>query len=182
MPDSGLSFPHPWQQVRRSLAISVLIGSSRTAQILYAVLSGICLLVAILILTEQIGAAGNALQYAATSIACAAALRVGIEARKKRSSVFLDISGTGDLRFGSVQSDSAGGRSQLDPTSMPTYFLMAGSVINPFVLILRLADKYGIVNTLIIFPDSVSVDAFRRLSLACRWLAGQKKRQQLTPI
>lgn len=182
MKNSGSSPSDQPHRVIRSLAVSVLVRPSRTAQILYAALSGICLIVAILILMGQSGVTTSIHRYAASFIACAAALRVGIEVCKKHPSVFFDISGTGDLRLGPTLSGGIGDRSQLNPLLMPTYFLMAGSVINPFVLVLRLADKYGIVNTLVIFPDSVSDGAFRRLSVACRWLAVQKKRQQLTPI
>lgn len=182
MPDSDASFPSQLHRASRSIAISALVRPSRWAQILYAALSAVCLIVSLTILFGQADNVANISQYVGSFIACAAALRVGIEACKKRSSVFFDMSGTGDLRIGTVPNASVLGRGQLDSTSMPATYLMAGSVITPFLLVLRLAQNHGSINTLVIFPDSVSGDAFRRLSLACRWLAGQKKRQQLAPL
>ena len=107
----------------------------------------------------------------------AAAFLLSLEYRKHRASWALDISGTGDIRVSAASEANAPACFDSRSGSTEMRYLAAGSLITPLLLVLRLADSHDNINTLMVFPDSVSHDAFRRLSLACRWLSVQRHRQ-----
>lgn len=162
----------------KSIAISVLIRPSRWMQILCVTMSGLCLLIGLCVVVGHVGAPHAVVQYGLSAIALAAAVWLAIELHKQRRSYVLDITGAGDIRLQTTTANSSDPRAVAHSSSESSRSLVAGSVITPMLLVLRLADNHGNINTLLIFTDSVSHDAFRRLSLACRWLAGHRKRRQ----
>lgn len=139
----------------------------------------LCLSLAILLaIPLQLSDTNLILRLLASTIALLAAIFSGKELLRQRTAFLLDITGAADIRL-SVSSRTSTTTSLPDtPPPAETRFLAAGSFISPLLMVLRLADKHDNINTLLIFPDSVSQDAFRRLALACRWLAAHRKRRQ----
>ena len=141
-------------------------------------LSLLCLTVALVTFFGRSESDLHAVRISTLVTGLAAAVVSARELLRHRASYLLDITGTGDLRLSAnvpvnknIPIDAAIGSDNVQ-------VLAAGSLITPVLLILRLADKHDNINTLLIFPDSVSHDAFRRLALACRWLAAQRNRRQ----
>ena len=182
-----------------SIAISVIVYPSLWLKILCGAACCLCCCLAIaLALPLQSTNASLILRLLASAIALFGAAAAGKQLFRQRRAWLLDITGAADIRLSTLpcrpprfsrpgfQPDF-----QLDPQlnhkldpqpDMPlpaeTRFLAAGSFISPLLMVLRLADKHDNINTLLIFPDSVSLDAFRRLALACRWLAAHRQRRQ----
>jgi hypothetical protein len=114
------------------------------------------------------------LLYAAFSATASVALVMKV-ARKNATSR-IDISGTGQIR---LSSSDTGRRSDVVLEADDEKFLeiASGSLISNALLCLRLKSRTGLIQTLLIFPDSVSQDCFRCLLVACRWIAAQNTRQ-----
>ena len=107
---------------------------------------------------------------------CASILSVK-EIIQQRTIFDLHISGAGDLTLTPVTENDNGFLVGKNPHANARW-LARGSLITPILLVLRLADNCGDIKPLLIFPDSVSNDVFRRLSVACRWLATRKEHHQ----
>lgn len=90
----------------------------------------------------------------------------------------LDISGTGQVRISgkllATSDDAATPNASANTTRLCK--ILTGSLLIPSLLVLRLQQDAGSVITLAIFRDSVSPEAFRRLSVACHWVAAQHHR------
>jgi toxin CptA len=95
--------------------------------------------------------------------------------RRGRKTYLLDISGIGQIRLRvlrgsddafSIRSEKAAGSDGI------LVILLADSTIWPRFLMLRLQAEGGYVYNVAILPDSLSSEAFRATSVACRWIAG----------
>ncbi|WP_308495461.1 hypothetical protein [Duganella flavida] len=71
----------------------------------------------------------------------------------------LDISGVGHLRLAVYLHNGT------------TLRLLGGSTFWPCLLVLRLGDEAGSVQTLVLLPDSVAPPLWRALAVACRTAA-----------
>jgi hypothetical protein len=98
---------------------------------------------------------------------------------RDRKTIQLDISGTGQIRLLKLT-----GEPPCTDSNWPhvremgeVVRLMSDSTIWPHMLLLRLQSDDGEITIVPIFPDSVSRDGFRALSVACRWIATQKDAQ-----
>lgn len=80
----------------------------------------------------------------------------------------IDISGTGVIRLW----PQAGGRSG-DDDGQVVYQMLPGSSLWPQVMLLRLRSEAGQTVSVRILPDSVTVQEFRSLSVALRWIAAR---------
>lgn len=87
---------------------------------------------------------------------------------RDRKVIWLHISGTGQIRVVEHLVQSARAKPQVMKAGLAQ--LLGGSTIWPGMLFLRLRLENGKIRTIPILPDSVSEDAFRALSVACRWL------------
>lgn len=172
MPSTRLQPPN------KSIAISASIEPSLLLQVFLAAMVLTSLLVALSIAFSLVGQVSAATRFVLTVIGLAAAVKFCAELFKQRSTVALDISGAGEIRLRTASDGGRKIRAADDLRQAELWSLAPGSVITPMILVLRLADKHGNINTLLIFTDSVTSDAFRRLSLACRWLVGHQKRRQ----
>ena len=176
MPSTQLHSPN------KSIAISVSIKPSRLLKIALAAMVLLSILVSSSIAFNLVGQLNTVMRSVLTVIGLVAAAKFCAELLKQRHTVALDIRGTGEIKLRAtlpnVKDDI---RAVIDASPAVVCSLAAGSVITPVILVLRLADNHGNINTLLIFTDSVTGDAFRRLSLACRWLVGHQKRQQPQP-
>lgn len=98
---------------------------------------------------------------------------------RNRKTIQLDISGTGQIRLLKLVGEppcTATNRPHLREIG-EVVRLMSDSTIWPYMLLLRLRYDEGGIAIVPIFPDSVSRDGFRALSVACRWIATQKDAQ-----
>ena len=93
--------------------------------------------------------------------------------RRNRKTWQLDISGTGQIRLSDVAiaMPDAG-----KPPSEGGLLvrLLADSTMWPNFLLLRLRDGEGRVHHLASLPDSLPSEAFRAVSVACRWIAAHR--------
>lgn len=92
----------------------------------------------------------------------------------------VDVSGVGQITV-TVQHELrrrtvAGMAMQLAPaaSSVPVR-LLPGSTLLPGLLVLELADEQGALQRLLVLPDGVTGDGFRRLSVALRCVAARSK-------
>ncbi|MDP9108914.1 MAG: flagellar hook-length control protein [Pseudomonadota bacterium] len=83
----------------------------------------------------------------------------------------IDISGHGQIRLSSYAGEPLQAGSGVD--TAPVWQLLPGSLLHPQLLILHLQSHEHRLR-LPIWSDSVSPEAFRRLSVACRWIAARQ--------
>ncbi len=140
-------------------------------------LAVICVLISLGVFFGQAGALSLFARFFVLIIGITSAFLAFIEFRKYRSLWVLDISGTADIRASVTSRATRRAAVETSRQLNEIHHLAAGTLLTPILLLLRLADSHDDVNTVLIFPDSVSPDAFRRLSLACRWHAAQRLRR-----
>lgn len=95
---------------------------------------------------------------------------------RQRKIIRLDISMNGQIRL--VEHNGLIGSASLceDETSSGCVVqLMSDSVLWPALLLLRLKTETDCIVALPILRDSTNAEAFRALSVACRWIAAQNK-------
>jgi hypothetical protein len=91
-----------------------------------------------------------------------------------RKSLHIDISGNGQI---TVEEDNAmammSGQycSQVGDSGCRGVRLLPGSTIWPFLMVLRLQAEDRTIRNVVVLPDSVSPGNFRKLAVACRWIA-----------
>jgi toxin CptA len=108
-----------------------------------------------------------------TFLALSVALNWAVRQRKV---VRLDISMNGQIRL--VEHNGLTGSPSLcagEAGSGCVVQLMSDSVLWPGLLLLRLKTEANHIIALPILRDSMNADAFRALSVACRWIAAQNK-------
>ncbi|GGI53118.1 hypothetical protein GCM10011430_02920 [Oxalicibacterium solurbis] len=105
-----------------------------------------------------VGDSSPVLRIVAAGICLLAAIQA-FRSERKRKSYAIHVSGTGQIRLsvGDTQADSVR--------------LLPASVLWPVLLILHLQNAKQHTEMVIVLPDSVSSDGFRRLLVACRWIA-----------
>lgn len=136
-----------------------------------------CVLISFAVFFEQAGAMNLFARAVILATGIGAAFLAGMEYRKHRIVWALSISGIAEIRVSRPSQATTPASSDTGTPPDEIRYLSAGSLITPILLVLRLADSHDNINTLMIFPDSVSQDAFRRVSLACRWLSAQRHRR-----
>ena len=101
-----------------------------------------------------------------------AALFIAVSSLRGKASVRIDITGLGEIRLRPA-AEALSPYSVHTRNAAPLSQLCEGSLLSASLLVLRLKQPCGHINTIVIFPDSVSTEAFRRLSVACRWIAAR---------
>lgn len=94
---------------------------------------------------------------------------------RHRKTLHIDISGDGGIRIAEpVSGNPCGAENSPHLVSDGTVVeMLDNSTIWPSLLVLRLRADDGCITVVPILPDSVSKDAFRALSVACRWIAAR---------
>jgi hypothetical protein len=95
---------------------------------------------------------------------------------RHRKTLHIDISGAGQIRVAEEVSFSPCER-EVDPHLKPNgtvVEMLDDSTLWPGLLVLRLRAGDGRVTVVPILLDCVSKDAFRALSVACRWVAARR--------
>lgn len=163
-----------------SIAVSAVVQPSR---ILFWVTAGMSLVVAligILIAAGLVGDSPLVIRMNAGSACIFLAYWAYNRAATNKKSLHIDISGIGQIRLAEhneLAAVLAGGAKQ-SPVFGEVLQLHASTTLWPFLLLLRLQSTDQKVKTLPILPDCVGANNFRALSVACRWIATQKKSDQ----
>lgn len=95
---------------------------------------------------------------------------------RHRKTLHIDISGSGQIRIAEeVPSNPCGseGSPHLKPNGMVVE-MQDDSTLWPGLLVLRLRAGDGRMTVVPILQDCVSKDAFRALSVACKWIAARR--------
>jgi toxin CptA len=160
-----------------SIAVSAVVRPSR---LLLAAVGGMG--VALAYAAGMIGSAriGNLSIYLQLLIAgsCVLAAFFGFYWTVRTRKTFrIDISDIGQIR---LEEYIGSGRfsSFADAAKGNVVYLMPDSTIWPCLLLLRLRDEDNRITVLRILRDCVEDDAFRALSIACRWIAAQNNRPE----
>jgi toxin CptA len=95
----------------------------------------------------------------------------------------VDISGVGQVRLTKIHASMGSCLEKNWPhvkTGGEVVRLLEDSTIWPHLLLLRLQTDTGKTTVVPVLPDSVSRDAFRALSVACRWIAAHNNSTEHT--
>ncbi|MDP5008186.1 MAG: hypothetical protein NWQ13_04175 [Glaciimonas sp.] len=162
-----------------SIAVSVLIRSSTILHILVALLCATIAMVGVLIGFGIVGHLLLSLNIALGVICIFSSMAGWLYFRRMHcacSATRINISHSGQIRIAKIAFNaSSADYDDTDPAHVETAYLLGGSTLWTHALILRLRMEHGRIKTMIIFPDSVSADAFRALSVALRWIASRQR-------
>ncbi|MDB5118704.1 MAG: flagellar hook-length control protein [Mucilaginibacter sp.] len=148
-----------------SIAIAVQSSSSKTGSLLMAIVSTALIGVGTITLMQLFpdsldktcGIAGIGVLFAV--FAC-------FTLYKRCGSIALTITDSGQMRLSGLNQDYVGGEDRADIVQM-----MPDSTIWPFFILLRLRKQNKKLIVVPFFPGNLSPELFRRLSVACRWIA-----------
>jgi hypothetical protein len=93
---------------------------------------------------------------------------------RHQNPIHIDISGVGRLRLTKFDEPIGSCQEKNWPhvkDDGEAVRLLSDSTLWPHLLLLRLKTENGKITVVPVLPDSVSRDAFRALSVACRWIA-----------
>jgi hypothetical protein len=109
------------------------------------------------------------------AIVCAiASIALIVQPLRRKTALRIDVTGLGQIRLVETLPDAAAGSVPRSEAVGEVVQLCQGSTLWPSLMVLRLQAVSGRVTTLILLPDSLSDDAFRALSVACRWIASRQ--------
>lgn len=159
-----------------TIAVSVVVKPSR---LLLSVLVLLCIGVALVGIAIGLGVVGELSAWVrlACLLCCFAAAGGGlVHAVKRRRNYYLDISGSGQIRLRHMAHGPVDVfKSNIIPhEGGMLVVLLADSTLWPRFLMLRLQEDGGIVHVLPVLPDSLPVESFRALGVACRWIAAHR--------
>lgn len=155
-----------------SIAASVVVNPSR---FLLAAVGGMCIGIAFfagMIGLGRIGELSTSVR-ALTAGSCIFSAFSGFYWTVRARKTFrIDISDIGQIR---LEEYIGSGKCSLlaEGAKSKVVSLMADSTIWPHLLLLRLKSEDDQIKVLAILRDCVEDDAFRTLSIACRWIAAQ---------
>lgn len=162
-----------------SIAVSAVVHPSR---ILLAMIGAVAAMTALVGFTIGFGLVGDLpimVRMPIASLVFFLAFFGFYHGTRNRKTIQLDISGTGQIRLMELIGDPPCTDTNRPHVRMigEVVRLMSDSTLWPHMLLLRLRYDDGGIATVPIFPDSVSWDGFRALSVACRWITMQKDAQ-----
>jgi hypothetical protein len=106
------------------------------------------------------------------AVICAiASFALIVQPLRRRTALRIDVTGLGQIRLGETLPNAEAGSTPRSDALGEVVQLRQGSTLWPSLMVLRLQAVSGRLTTLILLPDSLSDDAFRALSVACRWIA-----------
>jgi hypothetical protein len=162
-----------------SIAVSVVVKPSRLFFGLCAGLCCACALLGCAVFLGAVPALSRSMSFAA-GLFCVAAAVYGLRsAWRSRQAWGLDISGTGQIRLhraANIEQRPSSDTENCSPPDGLLVILLPDSTMWPRFLLLRLQDGEGAVHHVAILSDSVPSEAFRAVSVACRWIAAHRFR------
>jgi toxin CptA len=164
-----------------SIAVSAVV---RPSGILLAAVGAMCLCVLAAAAAIGSGAVGElpfSSRIVIAGIGSGLAIFGFFQAILGRKTFRIDISGVGQIRL--VEDNDAAGFPETEQSpdqrgSGEVMQLMADSTIWPGLLVLRLKRPDNRITSLTVLPDSLPIDDFRALSVACRWIAAHNNRAE----
>lgn len=120
----------------------------------------------------------SALRFSASGICTALAVSGFFRVLGARKTFHIDISGVGQIRL-RQDIDLAASAAHTEyaitdgQSGTEVVQLLADSTLWPHFMLLRLKSDSGRIAAIPVLPDSMDADSFRRLALACRWIAAQ---------
>ena len=95
----------------------------------------------------------------------------------------LSVSGLGQLRYQSCLISLPVSKHSLNQRNDPLFYLSSGTTLWPSVLFLRLRrPAHNSILNLVIFSDSLGLEDYRRLSVACHWIVAHSEAAHLRKI
>lgn len=161
-----------------ALAISVMVRPSR---LLLLAAGGICLAVLCAAGLTAFGGADtlpSMLRFSAAGICAVLAASGFFRVLGARKTFHIDISGVGQIRLRQdidLAASAAHTKHAITDgqSGAEVVQLLADSTLWPHFMLLRLKFDNGRIAAIPVLPDSMDADSFRRLALACRWVAAQ---------
>lgn len=162
-----------------SIAVSAVVHPSRILIALNGAMALIAVCVALSIGAGQVGDLSIPLRALLSVLVFFLASFGFYHGMRCRKTIQLDISGAGQIRLL---------KAEVKPSCTATNWphvgeigevvrLMDNSTIWPHMLLLCLRSEAGRTTVVPVFPDSVDREAFRALSVACRWISVQNEIQ-----
>jgi hypothetical protein len=158
-----------------SIALSATIRPSRLLAGLHFAMSAVLLSTSFWLLqsADPLGFSFS-LQHVLAIICAIASFALIVQPLRRRTGLRIDVTGLGQIRLLETLPDAEAGSTPWSDAVGEVVQLRQGSTLWPSLMVLRLQAVSGRLTTLILFPDSVSDDAFHALSVACRWVAASQ--------
>ncbi len=86
----------------------------------------------------------------------------------------IDVTGIGQILLTDTRQSAVADRTDAAIPMVQVVQLREGSTLWSSLMVLRLQSASGQMYHLVLLPDSVGREAFRALSVACRWIAGRR--------
>ena len=153
-----------------SIAVSAVVRPSHLHMRL-SVGMGIVLMSAATLLER---AADERLHHALAAVCAIASVAVLLFLLHGRKAFRIDITGLGQIRLVDTSLIAEAGLTTSSPGNGEVVQLLRSSTVWSSLMVLCLQSESGGITVLIIFPDSTDCDAFRSLSVACRWIAARQ--------
>jgi hypothetical protein len=158
-----------------SIALSAHLRPSRLLTALHFAMAAVLLSTAIWLLQSAGYLGFPFLLHHALAIVCAiASIALIVQPLRRKTALRIDVTGLGQIRLVETLPDAAARSLPWSDAVGEVVQLRQGSTLWPSLMVLRLQAVSGRVTTLILLPDSLSDDAFRALSVACRWIASRQ--------
>lgn len=155
-----------------SIAMSVLSGPSRAGTLLMAIASTALIGVGAISLEQFFGGSSCITVCIAIAGGALAIFNCGVLCKRRRN-VKLTISGNGQICLMRQGQDGFPAAGRADVVQM-----LPGSTLWPFFILLRLRQQNKKITVVPFFLCSLSPQSFRRLSIACRWIAARNETAQ----
>jgi hypothetical protein len=158
-----------------SIALSAHLRPSRLLTALHFAMAAVLLSTAIWLL-QSAGYLGFpfSLHHALVIVCAIASIALIVQPLRRKTALRIDVTGLGQIRLVETLPDAAARSLPWSDAVGEVVQLRQGSTLWPSLMVLRLQAVSGRVTTLILLPDSLSDDAFRALSVACRWIASRQ--------
>lgn len=160
-----------------SIAVSTVVNPSRTLSVLIGTMALIIACVAITISTGYVGELTPSIRWPLGALVLFLSFFGFYHGVRTRKTIQLDISGTGQIRLLRVgcEPPCVGVKRPHLREIGELVRLLDNSTIWPHMLLLRFRAEDGRTIVVPVLPDSVDRDAFRALSVSCRWISGQNE-------
>lgn len=157
------------------IATSVVVHPSRLLRFLLLSMAALIVLVSVQLLRMPGTEARLVIHQLLAMVCVAAALRLFYLALTLTTDFVIDVSGTGVIHLNHTGRVAADMRLSVsdDQHGSEVVQLLKDSTLWSSMLLLRFQSANGQVFVIPVLPDSMSTDAFRALSIACRWIIRQ---------
>ncbi len=145
-----------------TIAVSAVVARSRVLIVICVAMAGVLLSAAVLL----------ARAIPALSIVCAiAAVGLGLFPLSTTKAFRIDVTDIGQILLTDTPQSAVADRTETAVVAAEVVQLLGGSTLWSSLMVLRLQSASGRVRRLVLLPDSMDREAFRALSVACRWIA-----------